>query len=277
MATVSEFCKSVIRPSRFLSSKDMTMTQFEDGLILPQDVAVTPQTVGTMVDLYSKVNLRHPDEPITVPLRLNRQMMEEAQMTLRIDDAELEFNRCLNMIRSDDFSEQMRGYRTLTSYEQLYHIGIGRWRDPVFLRRMDDDELQYVQILCDRTLRFFRSQSPYYHSEALWEDTLNDIISRASLDLMSHDTIWDLKISKKIPTGANRIQILTYYILARQSDHPMFKDIRYIGFFNPYLNRSFKYDMAQYDIDKLSILSTMMGLPFDERRFHHETDEPDIR
>lgn len=61
---------------------------------------------------------------------------------------------------------------------------------------------------------------------------------------LTEDTLWDFKVIKNEPTSKHTLQILVYYLMGIHSKHPEFKNIKYIGIFNPRLNVVYKYDLS---------------------------------
>lgn len=68
---------------------------------------------------------------------------------------------------------------------------------------------------------------------------------------MTHDTLWDFKVSKTIPNNKNTLQLLVYYLMGMHSVHNEFKSVKYLGIFNPRLNTIYKYDLDRLSSDTI--------------------------
>lgn len=60
---------------------------------------------------------------------------------------------------------------------------------------------------------------------------------------MTVDTLWDFKVSKAKPTNKHTLQLLMYWIMGQHSGQEIFKEIKYIGIFNPRLNTVYKLSL----------------------------------
>ena len=73
-------------------------------------------------------------------------------------------------------------------------------------------------------------------------------------DFASIDTLWDMKCIKGEITPKYTLQILMYYIMGLHSQYPFYQNIKYLGFFNPFLHKVYRIPVA--NIDK-SVIATV--------------------
>lgn len=62
----------------------------------------------------------------------------------------------------------------------------------------------------------------------------------------------DFKVSKNPPTSKHTLQLLIYYLMGKRSIHKEFDTIKYLGIFNPRLNRVSLYDINNISRDIIS-------------------------
>ena len=94
---------------------------------------------------------------------------------------------------------------------------------------------------------FFKQNGPVIKFEYKFDGGYTKVISAGDGDFMTEDTLWDFKVSKNEPTNQHTFQLLIYYIMGLHSIYPEYKKIKYLGIYNPRLNKSYKYS-----VDKLS-------------------------
>ena len=69
------------------------------------------------------------------------------------------------------------------------------------------------------------------------------MIASGDGDFITHDTLWDFKVSKNPPTSKHTLQILIYWRMGLHSVHPEYKAIKYLGIYNPRLNMVYRVDV----------------------------------
>lgn len=122
-----------------------------------------------------------------------------------------------------------------------------------------------IRIMVNRSLKFFEKYGPVVKSAFTFEepgvkDVIEEIqrngqcggytkeVSTGDGDILTKDTLWDFKVSKNKPNSKQTLQLLMYWIMGQHSGQEIFKDIKYIGIFNPRLN--IVYRLCVDDIDK---------------------------
>ena len=61
-------------------------------------------------------------------------------------------------------------------------------------------------------------------------------------DFLTSDTMWDFKVSKTKPNNKHTLQLLMYWIMGLHSGREEFKEIQFLGIFNPRRNEVYLYD-----------------------------------
>ena len=70
-------------------------------------------------------------------------------------------------------------------------------------------------------------------------------------DFLTHDTIWEFKVSRNKPTNKHTLQLLMYYIMGKHSGQSVYKTIKNIGIFNPRLNTVYIFDISTVPIETI--------------------------
>lgn len=63
-------------------------------------------------------------------------------------------------------------------------------------------------------------------------------------DFLTRDTLWDFKVSKQTLQSRSVLQLLIYWRLGLHSIHPEYRDVKYLGVYNPRMNMIYRYPVA---------------------------------
>lgn len=91
---------------------------------------------------------------------------------------------------------------------------------------------------------------------ASFEGAYTDIITKASCDFITKNTLWDLKTSQYLPNEKDILQVLVYALLARNSFHRKFHQIHKIGILNPRLNKAYLLSLSSIPEDIIEHVKT---------------------
>ena len=109
----------------------------------------------------------------------------------------------------------------ISGYDVLYRTsGVGFI--PIEEINPDQATIENVRIMVKRTLNFFEKYGP-----------------------ITKDTLWDLKVLKNHFTKNHSLQLFIYWRMGLKSDYESFKNIKYIGIYNPRKNKVFTYDLSK--------------------------------
>ena len=96
--------------------------------------------------------------------------------------------------------------------------------------------LENIRTMVQRSMNFWEKYGPILCSEPTFEGGYTTTVNAGDGDYVTHDTIWDFKVSKSAPKSKQTLQILMYYIMGLHSTHEFYKNITQLGFYNPRLN-----------------------------------------
>ena len=100
----------------------------------------------------------------------------------------------------------------------------------------DDGAIENIITMVNRSLKFFDSYGPKILDGFTFDGGYTDIVSTGDGDFTTKDTLWDFKVSKAPIKKEHTLQLLMYWRMGLHSVHPEFKEIQYLGIYNPRLN-----------------------------------------
>ncbi len=100
----------------------------------------------------------------------------------------------------------------------------------------DDASIENIITMVNRSLAFFEGYGPAVLEGFTFEGGYTDVVSAGDGDFITKDTLWDIKTSKNPITKDQTLQLLMYWRMGLHSIHPEFKDIQYLGIYNPRQN-----------------------------------------
>lgn len=115
---------------------------------------------------------------------------------------------------------------------------------------------QNIRTLVSRTVEFFKAHGPVVDRAPTFFGGYTTTISRGDGDYITKDTFWDMKVSKNPINKDQTLQVAIYFLMGKHSLWPWFDTLRYIGIFNPRLNRSYVFDMKSLPESVLKDIET---------------------
>ena len=130
----------------------------------------------------------------------------------------------------------------LVSYDCVFRAGPHTYVDQSQLKP-SKETIQNIREMVNRTIEFWKLYGPITVYGPKFEGGYTNSVATGDGDYLSKDTIWDYKVSKDSPTNKHTLQLLLYYLLGMHSIHNEYKEIKYIGIYNPRLNVVYKYSL----------------------------------
>lgn len=72
-----------------------------------------------------------------------------------------------------------------------------------------------------------------------------DTVDSGNGDFITADTLWDFKVSKAKVKKEATLQLLMYWCMGMHSIHPEFKQLKYLGIYNPRSNLLSQISIAE--------------------------------
>lgn len=132
--------------------------------------------------------------------------------------------------------ESITAAAKLTGYDECYRSGIQYYKtvDEIV---PDAATIENARLMINRGVDFLNKCGPKVLDGFTLQGGYTKIVATGDGDYITKDALWDFKVSKNPPTKENTLQILMYWRMGLHSIHPEFKNVKYIGIFNPRLNK----------------------------------------
>lgn len=143
----------------------------------------------------------------------------------------------------------------LVGFDVCFRAGIIGYR-PVDEIQPDDMTIDNVRVMVKRSLEFLNYYGPKVLDGFTFEGGYTEIISSGDGDFTTSDTLWDFKVSKDKPKKEYTLQLLMYWIMGLHSIHPEFKNIKFLGIYNPRLNCVYRLNVTQIPSEVIAEVST---------------------
>lgn len=141
----------------------------------------------------------------------------------------------------------------LSGFDVLYRSGRFGYI-PVNQIKPDIDTVENVRIMVQRTLNFFKLYGPLVLSGFSFEGGYTKIIASGDADYLTEDTLWDLKVLKNYISKNHIMQLLIYWRMGLRSDYETFKNVKFLGIYNPRKNKVFIYDLCKLPYETIRII-----------------------
>jgi len=105
-------------------------------------------------------------------------------------------------------------------------------------------------------MRLFFEVNPPTLKEFEFTGAYTHLIRIGDGDILTKDTLWDIKVSKTKPQPKNTLQILVYWIMGRRSIHPQFQTIEKLGIVNPRLGKTWTIAVEEIPDSTLTQVSS---------------------
>ena len=130
----------------------------------------------------------------------------------------------------------------LSGFDVCYRAGIMGYR-PVDEIEPDAATVENIRTMVERSLKFFEQYGPKVLDGFTFGGGYTDTVSSGDGDFTTADTLWDFKVSKAKPKKEYTLQLLMYWRMGLHSKHSEFKNIKYLGIYNPRMNVVYQLDV----------------------------------
>ena len=104
----------------------------------------------------------------------------------------------------------------------------------------DEHTIQNIRVMVQRSLHFLERYGPKVLDGFTLEGGYTDTVSAGDGDFITADTLWDFKVSKEKLDKDQTLQLLMYWRMSLHSIHPEFQNIKYLGIYNPRMNKVYR-------------------------------------
>ena len=233
-----------------ISINDFIKTEFIDNKILFPLENLSAQLIGSIIDYLSRFLLTNSIEKSFVNLLLGGWLANEKDKAIKlserikgIDDKSI---ICACKLTGYDVARRYQGK------ERMKYINTNDINP-------DPNTIANIKIMANRTHDFFAKDKSNLVCGKVIGDLkfkyLRDQFGTSEIDIMTKDTIWDIKTSIYKPTSRNVLQLIIYAIFAKFSNDNDFKHIKKVGIYNPRLNRSYIYELSNISQNKMEYIA----------------------
>lgn len=244
--SVTQRIKQVKQPrGGYINPKTMTSTVLGEGIeALNPEESTHAGLVGTAVDYLTRFMLGSSAEEAFYISMLGAKIKKE----------EKKAQKMMTAIKGLDAKSVITAVK-LCGYDVCYRADITGYK-PVDEIMPDGAAIENIITMVHRSLNFFDSYGPKVLDGFTFEGGYTNIVSTGDGDFTTKDTLWDFKVSKLPVKKEHTLQLLMYWRMGLHSIHPEFKDIQFLGIFNPRLNTVSRIAVADIPIEVIKEVET---------------------
>lgn len=232
---------SMIKQPRggYINPKEFEQIQLEGGDMNDLNVEenISPSLVGLTVDYLTRI----------MTGSSVADAFEVAGLGASIVSMENEFVALTNKVTCLD-DESIIAAAKLSGFDSAYRAGI-RAYTPIESIEPNTDTIENIRTMVNRSLCFFQQYGPKVMDHLTFEGGYTDKVRSGDGDFLTADTLWDFKVSKQKLLSKYTLQLLMYWRMGLHSVHPEYKNVRFLGVYNPRMNLIYKYDVGKLSKD----------------------------
>ena len=114
---------------------------------------------------------------------------------------------------------------------------------PVEDIKPDAHTIENIRTMVERSQRFFEIYGPKVLDGLTFEGGYTGYVATGDGDFLTDDTLWDFKVSKRKLQNKHTLQLLMYWRMGIHSIHPEYKNVKYLGVYNPRMNVVYRLDV----------------------------------
>ena len=244
--SVTQRIKQVKQPhGGYINPKDMTVVALGEGIeVLNSDEVTHAGLVGLAVDYMTRFMLGAPVE----------EAFQISMMGAKLIKEEKKAKKLMAGVKGVDNDSIVNAVK-LSGFDVCYRAGIMGYR-PVDDIMPDAATIENIIIMVNRSLKFFDVYGPKALDGFTFEGGYTDVVSTGDGDFTTKDTLWDFKVSKAPIKKEHTLQLLMYWRMGLHSIHPEFKEIKYLGIYNPRMNTVSRISVTDISSDIIREVET---------------------
>lgn len=223
----------------YINPKDMEITEWKSDKKLNENENIYPSLIGLAVDYLTRFMVDH-DVVKAFDISIKGAMV--------VGETQIAKTLLANIKGLDDTS--IISAIKMVGFDGAYRAGLDAYK-PVDEICPDSKTVENVRTMVSRSISFVHHVGPVVKFKYTFEGGYTKVIGSGDGDFMTSDTLWDFKVSKHEPTNHNTFQLLIYYIMGLHSKYSEYKSIKYIGIYNPRINKSYRYSVEKIDTDTI--------------------------
>lgn len=242
--SVTTRIKQVKQPrGGYLNPRTMEVTVLGEGMdaLVPGETT-NPGLVGLAVDYLTRFALGASTEDAFYISMLGATVIKEEEKAKKLMAGVkgLDNDSIINAIK-------------LCGFDVCYRVGRNAYK-PVDEIIPDLASVENIRTMVYRALLFFDSYGSKVLDGFTFEGGYTNVVSAGDGDFTTEDTLWDFKVTKCRIKKEHTLQLLMYWRMGLHSIHPEFKNIKYLGIFNPRQNTVLRIAVADIPEEIIKIV-----------------------
>ena len=241
--SVTGMVKNVKQPlGGYIKPSSMEKTILESPVSLHEQENIHPSLTGLVVDYLSRYMMGDSKEGAFQISLLGAELYGDSKKSK---------SYLSHIVGLDD--ESIISSIKLVSYDCVYRAGPHVYVDQSNVKPTKET-IENIREMVNRTIEFWKIYGPITVFGPTFEGGYTNSISSGDGDYLSKDTIWDYKVSANRPNSKQTLQLLIYYLLGLHSVHEEYKNIKYLGIYNPRLNIVYRYPLNELPEETIHIV-----------------------
>ena len=234
MASVTKRIDEIKQPhGGYIPLSKFRKIQLDDGKILFDSENIHASLVGMAVDYLTRLEMGSDADK---SFRISIQGAKLASLlgeNKAIEDA----NLLLQQVKGLDDISVINACKLCTFDVWARNPAVAPMAKKAAEISPDSHTIQNIQIMTVRSIQFWKEYGPIVKDGFRFEhEGYTATVNSGDGDFLTHDTMWDFKVSKAKPTSKHTLQLLMYWIMGQHSGKDEFRGIKNIGIFNARLN-----------------------------------------
>lgn len=245
MVSVTGRIKQIKQPTGgYIRPKQFKVEVLKDNLELHTEENISSVLVGLAVDYLTRYSMgTSPEDAFQISVWGATKIGE-------IDYAYQLLNQITGLDDKSIFSACQ-----LVGYDVCFRAGMMYYK-PVQDIAPDSVTISNIRTMVNRGLTFWKKYGPIVKDGFTFQGGYTDVVTTGDGDFLTADTLWDFKVSNKLPTNIHTLQLLMYYIMGQHSIHKEFKSIKKLGIFNPRSNEVYTLDVSSIPHEIIEAVSS---------------------
>lgn len=247
MCSVTQRISKIKQPrGGYINPKEFELTMLDGGGIddLHPVENVSPGLVGTAVDYLTRFMTGTSAKESFEISELGAHAVRQMKL----------FKKLLSNVNGLDDDSIVAAVK-LSGFDSAYRAGVMTYR-PVEDIEPGGDTIENIRTMVERSLKFFNQYGPKVMDGLTFEGGYTGYVAFGDGDFLTNDTLWDFKVSKKKLQSKYTLQLLMYWRMGLHSIHPEYKNVRYLGVYNPRMNAVYRLDVSKIPADVISTVET---------------------
>lgn len=247
MCSVTQRISKIKQPKGgYIQPKEFEQTILEGGGIddLNPEENIAPGLVGLAVDYLTRFKSGTLAEEAFKISYMGATKVRQLEM----------YKQLISRIRGLD-DDSIDAAVKLSGFDSAYRAGVMAYR-PVEEINPDMNTIENIRTMVERSLHFFKQYGPKVLDGLTFEGGYTGYVATGDGDFLTNDTLWDFKVTKQKLQNKYTLQLLMYWRMGLHSIHPEYKNVKYLGVYNPRLNVVYQLDVNKIPADIISEVET---------------------